>query len=67
MKCWRVYNNGDIVKKELTEAEKNEWYEYNNVFRFGCALLCDGKVLYTGYLSQERCEKIAATMFDKDQ
>ena len=53
--CFRVYASGiKSTSLDLTEQEKTEWIEYNQVFRFGCAMFVDGKCVYTGYFHKEQ-------------
>lgn len=61
--CFRVYANGDRTKAlSLTEAEKNGWVEYNQTFRFGCALFVNNECVYRGYLSEEEVKKVVGTL-----
>ena len=53
--CVRIYANGDKVKKTFsTIQEKNDWVEYNQLYRFGNALFVNGVCVYIGYLDKER-------------
>lgn len=52
-----VYANGDFKDNAVLDSDLADHIEYNKTFRFGRALLVDGKVVYNGYLTDEQLAK----------
>lgn len=59
----RVYNSDtkeDPIRtyNGVAPEDLKEHIGYNTTMRPGCALFIDGKCVYEGYLTKERCERI---------
>lgn len=56
--CTRVYLNGTQKSLKLKEDEVEPWVQYNQTFRFGCALFVGNKCVYSGCFKKEDADKI---------
>ena len=65
-----VYLNGDYKTNGVTSEEIESHIEYNKTWRFGRALLVDGKVVHTGYYNESDIpmleEKFGKIKIEKD-
>lgn len=59
-KYWvcRIYLNGETVWGTRTEEELLNFLAYNSKYRFGCALIVEGKCFYRGYYLNESLPKL---------
>ena len=53
-----VYSDGSFKVNGVKSEDLINHIDYNKTFRFGRALIIDGKIEYQGYLSKEDLEKI---------
>ena len=66
-----VYPNGSFKTNGVKQEHLKEHIEYNKLWRFGRALIVDGKIEYCGYWKQEELqafiekEKINEIRIDK--
>lgn len=65
-----VYLNGDYKTNGVTPENIESHIEYNKTWRFGRALLVDGKVVHTGYYNESDIpmleEKFGKIKIEKD-
>lgn len=54
----RVYANKDMNCGKQTEEQLTEYINYNKTYRFGCALIIEGKCYYTGYYKLEQIAEL---------
>lgn len=63
--CYRIYNNLDKSKPlDLEDLEVLAWMTFNRNYRWGCAQIVNGKVVYRGYLEASRLITIDPTVTD---
>lgn len=58
----RIYNCGDYIVNNVRPEHLEQHIEYNKTFRFGCALVVEGEIKNTGYLDEDRINKIVSNI-----
>jgi hypothetical protein len=53
-----IYLDGSYKVNGVQDQDLNSHIEYNKTFRFGRALIVDGKIVHLGYFKLEALQKI---------
>lgn len=53
-----IYSDGSYKVNGVRSEDLSSHIEYNKTMRFGRALIVDGEIVYTGYLSKEQVQTI---------
>lgn len=63
--CIGIYCNGDRRYNAVEKRDLKGHMAYNINMRFGRALFVNGKCVYQGYLSKDRCDQIEQELKEK--